>query len=119
MKLVPSGTCQQHQPIEKLSIWIENTSSITATDTSVTGPSHYLLNIFHELLLEFWDSHPDATVCICWVPGHTGVLGNERADQEAKRAAAGRSSAKTRLPTSYDNPSRGVKPPLYERSGNA
>ncbi|KAJ3832987.1 hypothetical protein F5878DRAFT_509199, partial [Lentinula raphanica] len=36
-------------------------------------------------------------VNVSWVPGHKGVEGNERADQEAKRAATTRSSPKRTL----------------------
>ncbi|KAJ3967219.1 hypothetical protein EV361DRAFT_771601, partial [Lentinula raphanica] len=37
-------------------------------------------------------------VTISWVPGHKDVEGNERADEEAKRAASTRSSPKRMLP---------------------
>lgn len=88
---------QQQDELTKLSIWIDNSSAITAADTSTSGPSHYLLDHFHTLLTELRLQHPTAKVIISWIPGHEGVEGNERADEEAKRAAAGRSSQKKYL----------------------
>ncbi|OCH87125.1 hypothetical protein OBBRIDRAFT_708510, partial [Obba rivulosa] len=41
---------------------------------------------------------------IRWVPGHMDVQGNELADVEAKKAAAGRSSHPTRLLKSLRSP---------------
>ena len=35
---------------------------------------------------------------MCWVPGHHGIEGNERADEEAKKAARGDSSPVEDLP---------------------
>ncbi|KAJ3884486.1 hypothetical protein GG344DRAFT_9189, partial [Lentinula edodes] len=46
----------------------------------------------------------DATVTISWIPGHVGAEGNERADEEAKKAASGRSSRKERLPPQLQRP---------------
>lgn len=43
---------KRRQPIWKLSIWLNNTSSITASDTDKIGPAHYLLDYFHEVLLK-------------------------------------------------------------------
>ncbi|KAJ3763914.1 hypothetical protein EV360DRAFT_19636, partial [Lentinula raphanica] len=40
----------------------------------------------------------EVSVTISWVPSHKGVEGNERADQEAKKAATTRSSMKRALP---------------------
>ena len=31
--------------------------------------------------------HPHLRITIIWIPGHSGIEGNERADAEAKRAA--------------------------------
>ncbi|KAJ3912262.1 hypothetical protein F5877DRAFT_22321, partial [Lentinula edodes] len=46
----------------------------------------------------------DIPVTISWIPGHIGVEGNERADQEAKKAATSRSSRKEKLPTQLHRP---------------
>ncbi|KAJ3824805.1 hypothetical protein F5880DRAFT_1441666, partial [Lentinula raphanica] len=42
-------------------------------------------------------------VTISWIPSHKGVEGNERADQEAKRAATTKSSMKRALPAQLRN----------------
>ncbi|KAJ3904493.1 hypothetical protein F5879DRAFT_776941, partial [Lentinula edodes] len=92
------------ESVTAVSIWADNTAAITATDTSKTGPSHYILDIFHHTLTALRAQHPDATVTISWIPGHVGAEGNERADEEAKKAASGRSSRKERLPPQLQRP---------------
>ncbi|KAE9407132.1 hypothetical protein BT96DRAFT_752125, partial [Gymnopus androsaceus JB14] len=41
---------------------------------------------------------------ISWVPGHTEMDGNEKADAEAKKAAVGRSSPRKKLPVQLHDP---------------
>ncbi|KAJ3881817.1 ribonuclease H-like domain-containing protein, partial [Lentinula edodes] len=81
-----------------VSIWSDSTAAIAASDSARSGPSHYILDIFHSLLTELKSAQPDLRVTISWIPGHLGVEGNERADEEAKRAAQGRSSPRSCLP---------------------
>lgn len=90
--------------MNKLSIWIDNTSAITAADTATSGPAHYLFDFFHTLIIELHRSHPTSQITISWIPGHTGVEGNERADEEAKKAATGRLSFCRNLPTQLHKP---------------
>lgn len=45
-----------------------------------------------------WDLKQWCKVRFVWTPGHEGIVGNKRADEEAKLAANGESSAKRELP---------------------
>ncbi|KAF5392001.1 hypothetical protein D9757_003364 [Collybiopsis confluens] len=88
----------QEPSLTRLSIWADNTAAITAANSSHPGPSHYILDHFHSELVRLRARHPGVKVRVSWVPGHMEVEGNERADEEAKRAAMGRSSRRRRLP---------------------
>ena len=44
------------------------------------------------------NNHPGIEIILRWTPGHEGIMGNKWADKEAKRAAKGESSEKSRLP---------------------
>ncbi|GAW04685.1 115 kDa protein in type-1 retrotransposable element R1DM [Lentinula edodes] len=95
---------REEELAESISIWADSTAAIAATDTNKSGSSHYLLDIFHHALTALQACHPDIPVTISWIPGHIGVEGNERADQEAKKATTGRSSQKEKLPTQLHRP---------------
>ena len=64
------------------------------------GPGSYLLDEIRELSVSLKDqSLSDLRLRVSWVSGHNGVAGNERADLEAKDAAAGSSSTDRELPS--------------------
>jgi len=77
---------------------VDNQTAIRALVTLDCGPSHYLLDAFHDELTTFHRRNPHAQVTVHWIPGHTGVRGNEEADGEAKRAADGNVSNRKDLP---------------------
>src|SRR5882724_1127351 len=54
--------------------------------------------MFHQQVTAIRASHPGIEIVIRWTLGHKGILGNERADEEAKWVAKGESSNKRLLP---------------------
>ncbi|KAF5362978.1 hypothetical protein D9758_007067 [Tetrapyrgos nigripes] len=87
-----------------VSIWVDNTAALQAITNPKPGPAHYILDWFHHALETYKRQNPDVPVFLSWIPSHTGILGNERADEEAKRAAAGDSSPNEDLPTVLHKP---------------
>jgi hypothetical protein len=76
-----------------------NTATIHNARNQTPRGAHYLVNEVHrwmELAME--RGPPDREIGLVWTPGHVGVEGNEKADEHAKKAAKGDSSAASSLP---------------------
>jgi hypothetical protein len=68
-------------------IAVDSQPAILATQGRAPNPSHWIWDVWHGLARAFQQRHPDARITIRWAPGHVGIAGNERVDEEARRAA--------------------------------
>jgi len=53
---------------------------------------HYLMDIALNLLEAVHSRHSGIKLTLAWMLGHTGIEGNEHADEEAKKVALSESS---------------------------
>jgi len=77
---------------------VDSQVAITTIKQSKVAPGQYLVDALHDQLAAVRLRHPGIEVEVRWMPGNTGVVGNERADEEAKRAATGDSTGDPQLP---------------------
>lgn len=91
-----------------VSIFVDNQATIRSGDVFSTKSGHYLIDHFRSMITDVKKANRDRrfTVTVRWISGHDGVMGNELADQEAKKAAKARA----------DSSPRGSLPP-YLRKG--
>ena len=75
---------------------VDNHSAIIATGSIKPMPSHYIWDALHKQLRATAKIHPGMDLLVKWTPGHADIEGNERADEEAKKAITEGSSR--RLP---------------------
>jgi hypothetical protein len=68
-------------------IFVDNQSSIQAIDKPKQQSGQYIISNILESLDELQAQRPNLEFRIEWVPGHMDIDGNEKADEEAKRAA--------------------------------
>lgn len=70
--------------------------AIAAAATRDVGKAEGLVLKIERLLTELKGTGNGKEVEIQWIPGHRGMVGNEQADQEAKKAAKGEASTETK-----------------------
>ncbi|KAE9383954.1 hypothetical protein BT96DRAFT_950912 [Gymnopus androsaceus JB14] len=59
---------RKEQSVSTVSLWIDNTATISATGSAVSGPGHYLMDHFHTLLTKVKQRHLDLEIMVGWVP---------------------------------------------------
>ena len=85
--------------VREVSIYTDNQAAITAMGTDTPGSARHIIDMVHAQHHRVMKKHTQAQVTIHWVPGHSDVRGNERADKHAKRAAKGDMTPPGKLPT--------------------
>jgi hypothetical protein len=83
---------------------IDNKAAIQSGASPSTSAGRYLIDQFIRMTSAISDTRKendeDIQITVRWIPGHTDIPGNEKADEEAKRAAEGedQSSPSRQLP---------------------
>ena len=71
----------------KCIIYVDNQSSIQAINTRRQQLAQYIVQHILDDLEELQQKRPNLNFIIEWVPGHMDIAGNDKADEEAKKAA--------------------------------
>ena len=85
-------------------ICIDNQVAISTTTASKQMPGQYLVKEIQKALERERRQLAGKNVTLRWIPGHIGVEGNEKVDDEAKEAARGASSQASDLPQMLRKP---------------
>jgi ribonuclease HI len=84
--------------VKAVMIGVDNQAAIMAVTKHEPAPGHHLIDTFLDTLDKARQEKGDFECTIHWTPGHHGVMQNEKADEKAKEAAQGDTSAKHLIP---------------------
>ena len=81
-------------------IGTDNQAAINSLHSELTNPGQHLAAEFLKMANQVAKSRSGSNykLTVRWTAGHCGIVGNEKADEEAKRAAEGNSSPSTNIP---------------------
>jgi ribonuclease HI len=82
----------------RYTIALDNQAAIQTTRRERAIPGQYLVNAIHRQIQGVVEMQAGTRVAMRCVPGHEGIEGNERADEEAKKAAKGDTSHEWEIP---------------------
>lgn len=82
---------QDRPQVQRVRLFADNTSAISVVYDTSPHPSQDASVIFRRSIDKLLSDRQDVTIDVLWSPGHSGIRGNERADQLAKQAATQRS----------------------------
>ncbi|KAG2128243.1 hypothetical protein DEU56DRAFT_701662, partial [Suillus clintonianus] len=83
---------EQHL-IFPISILVDNQAVIQSGEITTPRAGHYLIDRFRRMIqLIKTRNQNDFNITVRWISAHSNVPGNEKADEEAKRAALGPAS---------------------------
>ena len=68
---------------------VDNQAAITATGAGKSSTGSYIMDRIHVSYQRVIERHRHLKFTLGWVLEHKGIPGNERADEEAKKAAEG------------------------------
>ncbi|PPQ86788.1 hypothetical protein CVT26_004037, partial [Gymnopilus dilepis] len=78
-----------YNSITTVSIAVDNQSSLRRHARRDPQPGAYIIEEIHSTYKKLKQQHPNFRIKFRWVPGHEGIEGSERADEEAKIASEG------------------------------
>src|SRR5882724_10554572 len=83
--------------VEDAIISTDNQAAIHALESTKGSLGQHLVDQLQEKIEEIYNKHGHETLEIWWTPRHEGIKENERADEEAKKAAKGDMSPDNQL----------------------
>ena len=89
---------EERQVVGMVLMGTDNIAAINAMHAIKPQASHYIWDIFHKRIKMVCNKHEGMDLLVKWVPGHMDIVGNIRADEEAKKAAMEGSSPLHKLP---------------------
>jgi ribonuclease HI len=80
---------EEQDIVKPVSIFVDNQATIKSSDVFQTKPGHYLIDLFHTNARRMLKTHHlnKCDLTLCWISGHSGIEGNEKADEEARLAS--------------------------------
>jgi ribonuclease HI len=81
-----------------VTIYVDSQAIVRAINANKSRPGQYLIESIIRLVEHVYQNRNRERLRIRWILAHSDVVGNERADEEAKRAAQGESSPIQLLP---------------------